>query len=100
MPVEPDEVEQPVYHGDNGNDVVYDTNVISRFYGYGGDDVFYVHATDAFPKGDGTYYHPDDYYYGGSGNDTISYLFSTNKVVANLSTGLINRIHDGVVQST
>src|SRR5262249_36223312 len=95
----PDEVEYGPWHGTDGNDVHYDTNIRHDFYGYDGDDVFYVSATDSDgsePFGAG--YYPDDFYFGGDGNDTISYQQSTLKIVANLTTGIINRMEAGPLQ--
>lgn len=100
MPRNPQEVDYGPWDGTSGNDVIYDNDLFDAYYGYAGDDVFYASATDALPNGAGMYYYPDDYYYGGSGSDTVSYVLSTNKIDANLSTSLVFRIHDGAVQST
>lgn len=99
MPVEPDEVEYGPWNGTDGNDVHYDTNIRNIFYGNDGDDVFYVSAND--PDGHepfGAGYYPDDFYFGGDGNDTISYQQSTLKIVADLNTGIINRKESGPLQ--
>lgn len=101
MPVEIDEVEYGPWDGTDGNDVHYDINIRNIFNGYGGDDVFYVSATDhdgREPFGSG--YFPDDWYFGGDGNDTISYQQSTLKIVANLTTGIINRMEAGPLQGS
>ena len=104
MPPTPDEVEFPPFYGTEGNDVVYESDlptVDTTVYGLGGNDVFYVSAIDAWQSFDGgplTY--PDDYFYGGSGSDTISYVLSDKKIYANLETGITYRIHNNVAQST
>ena len=61
--------------------------------------MFYVSATDYDgnqPFGAG--YFPDDWYFGGDGNDTISYQQSTLKIVADLTSGIINRMEPGPLQ--
>ncbi|HWL94141.1 MAG TPA: calcium-binding protein [Phycisphaerae bacterium] len=98
MPVELDEVEYGEWDGTDGNDVHYDINLFDVFNGYDGDDVFYVSATDHDSSGYG--YYPDDWYFGGDGNDTISYQQSTLKIVADLTSGIISRMEDGPLQGS
>jgi Ca2+-binding RTX toxin-like protein len=99
MPVELQEVSDVPIYGNDSNNVIYETAYSFEYYGLGGNDVFYAALNDWVSTGYG-YYYPDDYFYGGSGSDTISYVLSGKKIIAHLGLGSVHRIHDGEVQST
>jgi Ca2+-binding RTX toxin-like protein len=101
----PVEVTPKFYWGTEGADVFYDNAedpgwLVSVYNGGGGNDVFIAHPTDASLLPSGWYDHLPDSFYGGSGIDTVSYVLSDKKVVANLTTGVVERIFNGAVQST
>ena len=95
----PQEVEYLPVYGTVNNDIIIDTEYLTEFYGLQGNDVFMAAENDSygFP---GSYYFMDDYFYGGSGSDTISYQASDKKIMANLGTGIAHRIFQGQAQST
>jgi Ca2+-binding RTX toxin-like protein len=96
MPNLPDEVEVQTVYGTNNNDVLFDTGAFAgEFYGFDGNDVFYASANDWV--GQGTY--ADDYFYGGSGSDTISYVLSDMKIIGSLKVGTIGTFDSGYLQS-
>lgn len=99
MPRIPSEVEPTPFYGTSDNDIIFQTGGTFDYYGLGGDDVFYVDANDAIGPA-GYYTYPDQYFFGGSGSDTISYVLSDKGIIANLGSGIAHRMLDGQVQST
>jgi Ca2+-binding RTX toxin-like protein len=95
----PEEVEQPPIYGTPDDDVIFDTSNGNDFYGSKGDDVFVAHATDAAWNGY-HWVHQDDYFHGGSGSDTITYVLSDKRILANLEAGIVYRIWNDDAQST
>lgn len=102
MAVEPDEVEMPTIYGTSKNNVLYEYEGLpNQIYGLGGNDTIIAAADDSlFNPGSGLYDYPEDYFDGGSGSDTVSYVQSDKKIEASLQTGIAVRIFEGEVQST
>jgi Ca2+-binding RTX toxin-like protein len=84
----PDEVGFLPVYGTSRNDVIYEKSTATDYYGKGGDDVFIAEREESFWPGSG---HFDDYFYGGSGSDTISYQLSSKKINANLDAEIVTR---------
>lgn len=92
----PDEVPAPTIYGTSKNDTLYDTDLPYSIYGRGGDDVIIAAASDAWynPASKLNEYRPD-FFDGGSGSDTVSYILSGEKIEASLETGIAVRIVNG-----
>ena len=99
MPQVPQEVQPATFYGTADNDIVFQNNFTFDYYGLGGDDVFFVDANDAIGPA-GYYAYPDQYFFGGSGSDTMSYVLSDKAILANLGTGIAYRMFNGQAQST
>lgn len=89
----PPEVQAHQVNGNSGANTLYDTWFATEVRGYGGNDVIVAFGNEA----GGTPYQPSDPYWpdffdGGSGSDTVSYLLSVTGVSASLATGEGHRI--------
>ena len=94
----PDEVQPGRYDGTAGNDLIVDhEEPYVGYWGYGGNDTFIASPTDYFSKH--PFYTPD-YFYGGSGDDTVTYFLSNKSIMANLGTGVVHRMFGGMAQSS
>ncbi len=90
------------YHQINGgpaNNVLYDIAYGTDIYGMGGNDVIVADKDDKYWDGWFNQYFPD-YFHGGSGSDTVSYVLSEKAVTANLDTHVVYRYSGNTVQST
>jgi Ca2+-binding RTX toxin-like protein len=95
-----EEVEIPIFLGTSGNDVILDDGYM-EYYGGAGNDVFVAIGdegewSDEFDQ----MLYRTDYFYGGSGTDTVTYVSSNHRIEASLETGIANRMSGASVQST
>jgi Ca2+-binding RTX toxin-like protein len=90
VPRELDEVEYPVIRGTSGNDVI--TDQVGKHFGYGGNDWFMATKNDDESTADDFYGPHYDWFYGGSGSDTVSYELSGQMIEASLETGWAHRM--------
>ncbi|MBA4098246.1 MAG: hypothetical protein C0484_15965 [Rhodospirillum sp.] len=86
-------------NGGPANNVLYDISYGTDVYGMGGNDVIVAHKDDKYWDGWLYQYH-DDYFHGGSGSDTVTYILSEKAVTANLDTNVVYRYSGNAVQST
>jgi Ca2+-binding RTX toxin-like protein len=97
---EPEEVEIPVFWGTSGDDVILDDGYM-EYFGGAGNDVFVAIGDEgewSDELDEMVYY--TDYFYGGSGTDTVTYVSSNHRIEASLETGIANRMFGAYVQSS
>ena len=100
MSKELEEVEIPVFMGTSGDDVILDDGYM-EYFGGAGNDVFVAIGDEGqwSDEFDETLIYTD-YFYGGSGSDTVTYVSSNHRIEASLETGIANRMSGVYVQST
>src|SRR5262249_54654571 len=99
MPKVPQEVQFPDYYGTGDNDVIIDNN-FGFYHGLGGNDLFVTIADEGqWSAAAHKMIYMNDWYYGGSGSDTVSYLASSQRIEASLESGIGNRMFGASVQS-
>jgi len=95
----PEEFGYQQINGGPANNVLYDIAYGTDIYGMGGNDVIVAHKNDAYWDGWFNQYY-DDFFNGGSGSDTVTYVLSEKAITANLDTNVVYRYSGGAVQST
>lgn len=92
----PPEVQPQIFYGTSNDDIIFDDDGYwYKSYGLAGNDVFVAHKSDALSGNI-----LGDTFYGGSGSDTVSYVLSNKKIIANLETGISHRLVNNQTQST
>jgi Ca2+-binding RTX toxin-like protein len=73
--------------GSAGNDTLYDTAQATEVFGLGGDDLIIAYESQVQSADEKT-----DYFYGGEGNDTVSYAELVTRVRVDLEAGEAHRL--------